>query len=231
MRWIFALLLIGNGIYYFFQSYMVPPVARTVSPSEQLLDLGQPVVLLSEVERVEEIAPVVDVQEAIEEQNPVCLLLGAFKEEVSAKQMQGRLQALDIQFKMLPFEVEGKPDYWVYIPPKATRKEAIKGLRALQLKKIDSYLITEGELANGISLGLFSEQSRAEKLYEKRKKQGFEVDLKEVPRVYTEIWLVSEQGEFAKFSEELWDKIKQGHDDIERRKNYCNSIASPEKLD
>ncbi|WP_339668442.1 SPOR domain-containing protein [Dasania marina] len=232
MRWFFALLLIANGIYFFFQAYMVQPVARTMQVNTEQLDLGQPVVLLAE--HTPEQLPTQETgsaEEPVVAASPLCWMLGAFKEQVSAKQMQGRLAALEINFAIKVFEVAGKPDYWVHIPPQPSRKLAVKLLRELQLKKIDSFLITEGDLANGISLGLFTEQKRAEKLYDLRKKQGLEVSLKEVPRVYTEIWLVSEQGEYAKFSEPLWEKIKQGQGGIERRRNYCNKIASPENID
>lgn len=235
MRWVFALLLIANAIYFFFQTYMVQPVARSAQVDTTQVDLGQPVVLLSELEGEQVAALQPEPELAISEQpaavSPMCWMLGAFKEKVSAKQMQGRLAALEINFALKEFEVAGKPDYWVHIPPQPNRKLAVKLLREVQLKKIDSFLITEGELANGISLGLFTEQKRAENLYETRKKQGLEVQLKEVPRVYTEIWLVSEQGEYDKFSEPLWEKIKQGQAGIERRKNYCNKIASPENID
>ena len=233
MRWIFALLVVGNGIYYYFQHYMVQPAQRQVIASTAQVDLGRPVVLLKELpsEQLEPIPEPEQSSTAQVEANPMCWMLGPFKEEVSARQVKGRLDALDIGFALTETEVEGKPDYWVHIPPLPNRKLAIKQLRELQLKKIDSFLITEGELANGISLGLFTEQKRAESLFSKRKAAGLEVALKEVPRVYTEVWLVSEQGEYDKFSDALWDKIKLGQKGVERRKNYCNSVASPQNLD
>ena len=233
MRWIFALLVVGNGIYYYFQQYMVQPAQRQVVASVERVDLGQPLVLLQEASAAQ-LTPVNEpesLKPAVQAEGVMCWLLGPFKEDVSAKQVQGRLSALDVSFVLKETEVAGRPDYWVHVPPLANRKLAIKALRELQHKKIDSYLITEGELANGISLGLFTDQKRAERLFSKRKNEGLEVALKEVPRVYTELWLVSEQGEYNKFSDPLWEKIKVGQKGVERRKNYCNAVASPEKLD
>ena len=117
------------------------------------------------------------------------------------------------------------------IPPLATRKLALKKLRELQAKKIDSFLVTEGELANGISLGFFTNKSRAEAVYKQRKAQGYEPEIKQVPRSHVEIWLVSSQAEGEKISDKLWKTIKEGNSDLERRKNYCNTIASSEKLE
>jgi hypothetical protein len=232
MRWVFALLLVGNGIYFYFQQFMVQPTERRAVVNAAQVNLGAAVVLLSELP-AEDVAGVVSL--GVEEQKPVdetpvCWMLGPFKEKISAKQVRGRLSALEIKFSVKEIQVPGKPDYWVHIKPQPSRKLAIRVLRDLQLKKVDSFLITEGELANGISLGLFSERLGADRLFLERKDQGLDVDLKEVSRVYTEVWLLSDQGEYGKFSDALWEKIKQGHGGIERRKNYCNAIASSDKL-
>ena len=234
MRWMFALLLLINIIYFVFSEFMTVSENKNVSLNRPAVDLGEPIVLLSERSETD-LAVVEEAKESVAVKSvasdPMCWMLGPFTEEISAKQVVGRLAALDITFTIKEYETAGKPNYWVHTPPKTSRKLAIKQLRELQRKKIDSFLITEGDLANGVSLGLFSEQARAQKLYKKRKNEGLEVELTEVPRIYSERWLVSEQGEYTKFSDQLWKKIKDGSKGIERRKNYCNKIASPEKLD
>jgi hypothetical protein len=165
------------------------------------------------------------------QQQQMCLLVGPFKEEVSGRQMIGRLAALDILARLQTIEIPGKPDYWVHLPPQLSRRAAIKLLRELQAKSVDSYLITEGELENGISLGFFTDQSRADKVYSQRIKEGYQAEIKTVPRIYTEIWVLLAPAEADKFSEPLWEKISEGDRQLERRKNYCDKIASTDNFD
>jgi hypothetical protein len=168
------------------------------------------------------------VSEPVEE---MCWLIGPFKERVSGRQVVGRLEALDISLQLREIEFQGESDYWVHIAPQVSRQAAIKLLRELQSKKIDSFLIGEGELQNGISLGFFTQSARAKDVYEQRVAQGYAAEIKVVPRVYTELWAVFNAGESRKFSDALWEKIKEGNKDLERRKNYCDRIASVDNLE
>ncbi len=170
-------------------------------------------------------------QSVSEPELDMCWLIGPFQEVISGKQVINRLSALDIKLALQSIEIVGKTDYWVHLQPQLSRKAAIKLLRELQAKKIDSFLITEGELADGISLGFFTSEERAKNVLQERIKQGYEAKIKQVPRTHTELWAVFERGEYSKFSDTLWEKIKQGNKGLERRKNYCDKIASLENFD
>ncbi|MEE8058632.1 MAG: SPOR domain-containing protein [Pseudomonadales bacterium] len=243
MRWILIVLLMCNGIYFLWQSYLVqnewPVVVDTASPKTEG---ARALVLLSEASSQQQrvasntglagiIKSGVDWPETAEESAGVCWQIGPFREEISAKQVVNRLAALDISLRLLVIEVPGKPDYWVHIPPQVSRKGAIKLLRELQSKKIDSFLITEGELANGLSLGFFTQEDRAQQVYERRVKQGYDAKIKVVPRRHTELWAVFDTGEYGKFSDALWNKVKEGNHGLERHKNYCDKIASADNFE
>lgn len=234
MRWLLIILLMCNGIFFVWQGYLVEQQDQVESREAA----GQPehknkLELLAELpeEQAIDTGPEKEALESKSQVQEVCLMIGPFKELISSKQVAGRMASLDIELKVVELAMQGDPDYWVHIPPLATRKLALKKLRELQAKKVDSFLVTEGELANGISLGFFTSKSRADAVYEKRKEQGYEPQIKVVPRTYTEIWLVSSQLEGEKISDLLWETIKEGNSDLERRKNYCNTIASIEKLE
>ena len=49
--------------------------------------------------------------------------------------------------------------------------------------------------------------------------------------MYTELWAVFDTGEYGKFSDALWETIKEGNKGLERRKNYCDKIASTNNFD
>ena len=248
MRWILIVLLMCNGIFFLWQNYLVQAELPLPSVRPSLaMEGGEALVLLSESPSIDKIVPQPQIVKSTntlpQENSPpksaasetntpaMCWQIGPFKEEVTAKQVVNRLAALDISLQMKNIEISANPDYWVYIPPAPSRKAAIKLLRELQGKKIDSYLISEGELINGLSLGLFSQQDRAQAVYERRLKQGYKAKIKHVPRTHKELWAVFGAGEHRKFSEALWKKIQLGTQGLERRKNYCDRIASVDDFD
>ena len=161
-----------------------------------------------------------------------CWLIGPFDEVVSVKQVQGRLAALAIEFPTKEVEVVSSVDYWVYMPPLADRKEAIKKLRALQSKSIDSFLIGDGELANGISLGLFTKKERADRVREDLLDKGYqEVLLKTVSRKHVQYWGLFDGSKYGALADGLWEKINQGQSGLERNKKSCKTVASLEEFD
>ena len=162
---------------------------------------------------------------------PVCHMIGPFKEKISAHQVQDRLRALDITVNTYQVNIPDKPDYWVYLGPMRSRKEALDVLRELQGKKVDSFLIADGDLVNGISLGFFTKKELAQGVLKQRREQGYDAKLREVPRFTQELWEVFADEQYTKFSDELWRQIKAGTQGIELRKNSCDLIASAEKLD
>jgi SPOR domain len=239
VRWILIVLLMCNGIYFLWQNYLLQSEEVVLAGSAAMITPdAQSLLLLSELsaEQLQGSSEVSVIRKkntavVVEKAPGVCWLIGPFKEEVSAKQVVSRLAALDITLQLTEIDIYGKPDHWVHIAPQATRKDALKLLRELQAKKIDSFLITTGDLANGISLGLFSSQSRAEMVYEQRVEQGYSAEVKVVPRVHSELWVIFSGEKYGKFSDTLWDKIRLGNKGLERRKNYCDKIASADDFD
>jgi|OM-RGC.v1.010603692 hypothetical protein len=251
VRWIFIILLMGNGIYFLWQNYLVQE-AEIVATSS-LVEYGEDgdtvaLVLLAERlstpttlvpdlgeskngERPGEESSAAATEPVVAETSAVCWLIGPFQEEISAKQVISRLSALDVTLRLRAIDTRAKPDYWVYIPPQVSRKAAIKLLRELQSKKIDSFLITEGDRKNGISLGFFTQKERADGVMKARKDQGYNPSVREILRVDTEFWLIFDQRQSGKFSDALWETINQGNEALERRKNYCDKIASADNFD
>ena len=62
-------------------------------------------------------------------------------------------------------------------------------LRELQGRGFDSYIITQGELAEGISLGLFRNEASAKNLTKKVRALDYNVVIKDVSRGEKELWL------------------------------------------
>ncbi|MBL4657896.1 MAG: hypothetical protein JKX73_07835 [Flavobacteriales bacterium] len=238
MRWILIALLICNGVYFLWHNYLLsndtPLLGTSVysgnGNTAQIALLSEPSAFTTNVQ--------VSVSEASKlngrgdgNASTVCWLIGPFTEEVSSKQVVGRLEVLNISLQLTSLSITGRPDYWVHLEPLVSRRESIKLLRQLNAKNIDSFLITKGALENGISLGVFTQHKRAIKLSEERVAQGYEAKIKEIPRVHTQVWAVFDTGKYGKFTDKLWGVIKKGNSRLERQKNYCDKIASIDNLD
>lgn len=232
LRWLVLGLLLCNLIYFFWArqtGFESAAASDTTAVAE-----GASLVLLSETRNS---STAVNgsgrehVQPTIDPPVPVCHMIGPFKEKISARQIKDRLQALDINVVTYQIKIPEKPDYWVHLGPMRSRKEALDVLRELQNKKIDSFLITEGELVNGVSLGFFTKDELAQAVQKQRREQGYDAKIRQIPRFTQELWEVFDGQQFTKFSDELWQKVKSGTEGIELRKNSCDLIASAERLD
>jgi hypothetical protein len=161
----------------------------------------------------------------------ICHMIGPFKEKISARQIKDRLKAVDVEVKTYQVQIPEKPDYWVHLGPMRSRREALDTLRELQAKKIDSFLITEGELVNGVSLGFFTKEELAQAVQRQRREQGYDAKIRKVPRNSLQLWEVMDAEQYSRFSDALWQKVKAGTEGVELRKNSCDLIASAERLD
>ena len=100
-----------------------------------------------------------------------------------------RAEALGFESEMRSLATGGSIEHWVHIPPLANRQQSLQLLRELQGRGIDSYIITQGDLAEGISLGLFKNKESAGRLTQKMLDMEYDVVIKEVVRGEKELWL------------------------------------------
>lgn len=161
------------------------------------------------------------------EVSALCTLVGAFPELLRAEYLVEHLAALNIVATVESLEVAGDPGYWVYLEPAISKMEALRSLRELQDKGLDTYLIPKGDLTNGISFGLFSVKARAEDRAVQLQAQGYPVKVGEMQRTYKETWVQLQPQEAAKIDEPLWQKLLADGDKLEMRQNFCAGVAHP----
>ncbi|WP_086933231.1 SPOR domain-containing protein [Agarilytica rhodophyticola] len=157
---------------------------------------------------------------------PFCELVGPFKSTEEANNFVERLNAIEISSSVRDIELPAGPGYWVYLEPQSSRQEALRLLGELQAKRIDSYVIPKGELANGISLGMFSKKSSSDVRIKQIRALGLEPKIDEIERSYHETWVMLAPGEGAKMSSLSWERAMEGINMLERRQNYCLDVAS-----
>ncbi|HGO9521358.1 SPOR domain-containing protein [Pseudomonas aeruginosa] len=234
MRWFFLFLLALNVFYYVWHQQQSPLRAKEIAPLELYKDGQKNILLLAESNlasraRSGSQVPAPSVPPAAEESiasESACLYLGGGGEEADARRLQQRLLGLDIEAEV---EARGEMsvDYWVYLPPLASREAALRQLKELQARNIDSYLIGEGVLANGISLGMFSARDSAESAQARLKTAGYEAELKELPRGQRDFWVRVAPGSRRLVDEQLLQELARDFKGLQHQIMLCKGVASP----
>ncbi len=156
----------------------------------------------------------------------LCELVGPFESNNDAGDFVQRLAAIEVSSSVKEIELSAGAGYWVYLEPAPSRREALRKLRELQARKIDSYVIPRGELANGISLGMFSKKSLSEARVSEMRAIGLTPKVEEIERSYRELWVMLHPGEGLKMSDLSWRRAMEDINMLERRQNYCLDVAS-----
>lgn len=240
MRWLAVILLVANiGLWYY--AGMSPPVstrdsqgrlprvsdlrlgeeARPDSPARETaaVDVPEPDSSRMAVE------PVTDPQP---EKARYCVRLGWFKSRDQASAVAADIVPDNQAFRIEEQESELPPLHWVLIPSQPS-EQALNQFREIQRQGIDSYLVTEGEHRNAISLGLFESREAAKRVLRQRNAQNLNAVLAMFPRNQLSYALFFEAG-FVPGSKEL-EAVQADYDsqyemaEIER----CEGVATAEK--
>lgn len=225
MRWLFLLLVVLNLFYYVWHQQQAPLRAKEVA-SLALYEGGrQDIRLLSESSGVQARREVVPA--AAEAVEAVCLYLGGFEQEDAARVIEQRLLSLDIQSGVQSVSAAGGTDYWVYLSPLASRQASLRQLKELQARKIDSYIITQGDLANGISLGIFPRTDSAESVMQRLREAGYEPRLRELSRAQRSFWVRIAPESRRLADETLLQQLAQDFVGLQHQLMPCESVATP----
>lgn len=189
MRWILLLLLLLNAFYYVWHQQQAPLRAKEVAPADAYQAARKDIRLLSEADAPRSRGDSSVSADVAASEAAVCLFLGSFEDEARARVVEQRLLSLDIQADVRSVDAAAGVEYWVYLPPLASRQASLRQLRELQARRIDSYIITQGELANGISLGIFPRNDSANSVMQRLRNVGYEPQIRELSRAHRSFWV------------------------------------------
>jgi cell division septation protein DedD len=221
MRWIFLLLIVLNLFYYVWHQQQAPLRPKEVAPQALAQDNKRDIQLLSESD-----GPVRREQAAREAAGAVCLFLGGFELESAASAVEQRLISLDIRSRVQSVDAAEEVEYWVYLPPLASRQASLRQLKELQARKIDSYIITQGDLANGISLGIFPREDSARSVMQRLHDAGYEAALRELPRSHRRYWVRIAPESRRLVSDDLLQTLAFDFNGLRHQLMPCESIAT-----
>lgn len=221
MRWIFIFLVFLNLLLlaYFWQQ-QENTEALTANTVIEVPSKGKGLVLLSELtERLKE-KPVQAKPNTA--RNNLCYAIGPFSEQQQASHLITRAAALGFTGKINELKVASdKPtEYWVFVPPRASREEAMRTLRELQGRKFDSYIITQGDMADGVSLGLFRNKDSAYGLRDKIRQSKIDAEVKVMNETNSEYWV--EISESSQLSEAMRERIQAAEKEMHWEMVECH---------
>lgn len=225
MRWMFLWLVVLNLFYYVWHQQQAPLRVTEIAPLSMTQESKRDIRLLSESSappRREVAAAPVPVAEA------VCLFLGSFEVAGDAASVEQRLLSLDIQSRVQSMDAAAGVDYWVYLPPLASRQASLRQLRELQARKIDSYIITQGDLANGISLGIFPRSDSAASVMQRLRDAGYEPSLRELTRAHRSFWVRIAPESRRLADDALLQRLAFDFKGLQHQLMPCEGVASPQ---
>jgi hypothetical protein len=234
MRWIVISLLVVNvGIFIYAQIFSAKD--ESLGQSTDALAISANTSQSSIKLLIEDNSSVTDIQSiaavpvesiAKPERQPLCTLVGPFPRLLAAEYFLEKLQSLEVNSEIRSIVVLSEPGYWLYLHPEKSRKDALRRLSELQSRGIDSYVIPDGNLANGISLGMFTDKVHAESMEKSIEEKGYKPKIVDVPREQKELWVFLPEGEASKIGDEKWLKLISAEDLLQKRQNVCTDLAS-----
>lgn len=154
-----------------------------------------------------------------------CVRLGPFSEVEASSVVVAKLKELDIASIAVEIEKVAGMDFWVYIKPESTRELALAKLRELQDQKIDSFIIPQGELENGISLGVYDNETDAAAKQKEVMQQGYDAQLGPHERKYKERWVRVKGESVAALTDDVVRQLVDLQANIRLEKESCDEVA------
>ncbi len=152
-----------------------------------------------------------------------CLAIGDFENISVSNALVTELRQQGLQARVeLQEQIES--EYRVYMPPFTSDAAARQTLANLLGNGIDSFLITTGDLAQGISLGVFSQQSSAFSMQEELASEGYATNIQETVLSNTEFWIVINSATSTEL-EALWLTLLNSQPSLKQSENLCQIIA------
>jgi len=187
MRWVFFCLLILNVVYLVWNlaaTAVSPSVVQVPAPAGSAPAL----VLVDEsVAGGQRLSP-----PATEQSQPdlsMCATLGPWESVTAADKVLAGLSAQGYRGTLRTVQADRERLHWVYLPAYPDRDAALRVLRELQSRDVDSFVVSDGEDANAISLGYFSSEESARGLAVKMKSAGYPAETRATNRKVVEYWL------------------------------------------
>ncbi len=221
IRILFILALFANiGVYIYMRQH-TPQQQK----SFQAVDSGvEKLVLLSELDIDNTIWEKQEAPENTDSEpeifNQECFSVGAFNAKSEVSPIIDAIKNDVIKLRTRKIISTQEAGYWVYIPAKNSREEALKLGRQLSEYDIkDYYVVTGGENENTLSLGLYRDRRNADARLQELLSKGFNAKKQVKVEQWPEFWL-----DYTIASDQLENivDISQINPDVASNQVECN---------
>lgn len=130
-----------------------------------------------------------------------CPAIGPLVSDADAASLVGALKSGKVAAKVVSLQSVATPVYWVFIPPYPTKSLALRQLRELHARGVDSFVVSDSADANAISLGTFSNRDSARGVQSRMRAAGYPVEIREQTRDVAQTWVVLTDAGAQGFSE------------------------------
>lgn len=203
------------------QQQLAQDQARSAEVQQALLDTLDAAVTEAQVpaEEVPEAAP--DAVAAL----PWCAQAGVFGDRPAAESFISALGAIGGAGEIQTREEPVSSTWWVHMPPFPSETVATERLQELQAKGIDSYYMRSGEMAGGISLGVYSRQESALIAQQQLADRGYATSIREVFRMGERLYVRVTLPDSRLREAPEWTDFLAKAGGIELLENACETIA------
>jgi len=227
VRWILITLVIAN-IGFLAWQFVPHKTTKAISADEPTLsEQRDDITLLRETDRSAsiELQQLVDrpiIKEPRQAGEQGCRAIGPFLSIYESQNIVNQLGSVGVHLQARAVDQPtGEYDYRLLIPPLNSLEEAFRKLRELQASHIDSYVITAGKDALGISLGVFSTRQGAEVTMKQIELEGFKTEMVKISRLSRTYWLFDRPGSLLDIQADTWQKLKSSNPDIQKTELPC----------
>lgn len=225
-RWLLLIILLINGVtLYWFNAQKVQRLQLRESgqlseelPGVEQLQLVRNVPASTRMKTSEQVKSGGQVDER-------CLVLGPIP-EADVIPLKAGLQNVGVALAYWTQEREEISGYWVYLPPFANRQQAQQKLNELQALGVDSFVFETNDLANGISLGMFSNSANADLRKDQLFRMGFRPKVRAATKQVVEHWLAFGLESGSKLAQRFWDDLHKMTTKPEVQEKACHAVAS-----
>jgi hypothetical protein len=142
----------------------------------------------------------------------VCRVWGPFGDRAQLEPLQRQLGELGGAIEVRQSEVQGEPDFLVFIDTGNNLDTARRTLQELETQSVDAYIIAGGPYVNSVSVGVFSRENRANAQKQRVESLGYKSAVQVLSRSQTVYHLIA--------------RIPERLDQLENAGADCQTIAS-----
>jgi Sporulation related domain. len=147
----------------------------------------------------------------------VCYALGPFYSDEALTPIKHSLEALELKSTRESRKVRARIGYWVYLPPLESRAAALELTREFTARGVTDYLvITAPDKRNAISLGIYSDRSKAERRHQDLKALGYSPIVEERYKEQVQYWINFTQPIGDDVTRHLLDDWKAKGEELQR---------------